>query len=486
MTLIIESAIAEIYKPGNDDPRTFAPDYTIPSGTIESAEESQRIDEFKDTGKFVFGNDRGDLAGVITSGDMIRFLVNVEGTNDLEHRFTAMARNVRYKRDGPGSGTVTVEVGDFVGEVLASRRISLVRENRQISVDQSDTSPTEGIINDVVRRRCPEISTQNLPEFEDLADVYLEQENVKTVVDGLAAQAGALVWGDGIDLLGAKIDSVSPEFAVTSADITGSYQYDINDDELSNSIRVDGGDNYREENMQMDVTGYEDVTEENPITFAYRTRKSHTDRIELWTRSIDANSGDVTIRLQAPNDDNTGPIDPSDTSSDVVSKKLNYEFLSHDDFTEFIFSTATETALPERNVWAIVEGTGDTQIGVNDDGTPAFVQSYPFPLVAELPDTASIAEYRQRDYHERDNSLRSREAVRNRLGALIDNRADPDEVVTVEAESERMHHLEPGEAVDLTRENDALDGRFIVLDRADSFDGIHLTTSLELQEVNTI
>lgn len=475
MTLTTIDARIRAYKPGDEDGEPYV---SIPSSYIETADESQRINRFKDSGSFEIRNDGGEFAGMITSGDMLEFLVQTEGMNGLETRFTAMARNVRYHREGVRSGTIEVEAGDFVSEVLSNRRYTGVFEDEPICTSGSD----EGIINRLLADKCPELDRSALPDLPTTTDIYLSEKPVKKAVDGLAAKAGATVWGEGNTVRIHRLEGLPTRFEVTAADISLPFEYDEIDDGLANFVRVDGGDDYALENEQTDVAAYETPSETNPLTFSYHTRKSETARLELWTNSH-SNEGGATIRLQAPNDAGDGPVDIDDGESDIVRKQLDGNFLAEDGFTRFIMG---EHTLPERDVWVIVEVDGNHEIGVNADGVPAYRQHFPYPLVIEYQDVDSIEDYRRREYSEDDENLKSRTSVIERAVDLVDDLAEPSRRVRFTAESERMHALEPGDAVRVNRPMDNISGKFAVLDRDDSFNDLTLETTVELEDVTTL
>lgn len=479
--LKISTPRLEIHKPGNDDPDDEA-DHIIAGDDIQFAEESQRVDKFKDVGIVEIWNGDGRHAGKITSGDMARFLVRVEDDADVKHRFTGMVRNVRYERSHDESGFIEVELGGYVGEIMASRRFSGARENRPIA---TEPGVGDGLINELIRRECPELDRSGIQPIPKTADVFLRQNRIKPVVDGLAAQGRAVVWGEDTTVKTATLSGLSPEFSIGKGDITGEYSYNILDDELANDVRIDGGDDYAEENRNEGVDAYETVTEADPHTFEFNTRKSEVDRIQLWTRPNDAAASDdeITVRLQAPNSDGTGPIAPGDDESDVARESLTSEFLADDGFTEFVFGS---NSLPSRDMWVIVEGTGGHELGVDTDGDAVFVQFFPFPVIAAQSDESSISEYRRREYAENDDSLRSRDSVRNRVAEVLDDRSQPKERVEIEAESRRTHDLSPGDVVTFSRPRDAISGEWVVLEREDVFDGVNLQTNLTIQEVSTL
>lgn len=489
MTLQVTGGYMEVYKPSVDDPAMHEPSVVVPSGDIEAASEDQRADEFKDVGTFRFDNSDGRYAGEITSGDTLRFFANTTGTVGAERRFTAIARNVRYDRQAPNSGAIEIEVEDFVGGVMSMRRVSMTREDRPIVTDGSLDLPNEdlGIINLILKQRCPNIDRTALRPLGATSSLRSREEIVKDVVDGLAARADAVVWGEDYTIHVTPISDLTSAFTVTGADITGSYTYDVVDDNLANDVRIEGGKNDALENEQPTVAAYVSPDYDPPhIAFHYHTRKAETQRISLWTRRDRANANPqdgLKVRLQSANADNTGPVNPEDETSDIVSREISIEFLTNDGWTEFVLGDHT---LAERDVWVIVVGEGNVEIGVDANGTPAFRQFYPYPLLVRQVDAASINEFRRREASNIDRSLRTRAEALQAVRSQLTDSARPRETITVEAESERMHALTPADMVTIQRPKDAIDGEFVVTDRRDRFDGVQLRTNLALTEADSL
>lgn len=487
MTLKITDAELEIYEPGDDDPEADTPTTTVPAEDIVSVSQSKRTDEFKDSGEVIVWNGSGEYAGRLQSGDLIRFLVSIEGESGLSHRFSGMTRGITYTRTNDASGTITAAFGGFVGEVMSARRATIAREDRPIASDTSaEGTEDEGLINELLRRNCPELKRDGLRNLSgQTSDIYLRNDRIKRVADGLAARADALMFGRDTTAFVREVKDLETDFVLGETDITGVYDRSINDDALANSVRVDGGDNFAVENENLNPDTFEAIDATSRIVFGYNTRKSETDRIRLYTRrNTNASPGDnLRLRLQAANSAGDAPIAPDDESSDVVQKQLTSEFLAEDGFTEFIFSDHT---LPARDMYVIVEGTGNHEVGIASNGDPVYKQFYPFPLLAVQENFESIDEYRRREYAERDQSLRSRTSVKDRVNEVLHDRSRPNDRLNVEAESKRAHELRPGDAVFFERLRDDISGTYAVLDRDDAYDGTNLTTTLTLQEVTTL
>jgi len=487
MTLKIADAELEIYEPGDDDPVVDDPALVVPAEDIANATESKRTDKFKDSGEVVVWNGSGEYAGRIQSGDLLRFLVRLEGDDTLTHRFSGMARSITYTRENDANGVITVSFGGFVGEVMAARRVSFGREGRPIASETAaEGTEDEGLINELLRRNCPELKRDGLRNLSgQTSDVFLQNDRIKGVADGLAARASAVMYGRDTTAYVREVRDLERSFVLGENDITGVYERTVNDDELANSVRVDGGDNFAVETENLGTDTFTAVDGTTRLTFSYNTRKSETGRIRLYTRrNANAGAGDnLRLRLQAANGAGNAPINPDDESSDVVQKQLTSEFLAEDGFTEFIFP---EHTLPARNMFVLVEGTGDHEVGISLNGDPVFRQFYPYPLLAVQENFSSIEDYRRREYAERDQSLRSRVAVKDRTTEVLGDRSRPNDRLNVEAESQRAHFLQPGEAVFFERLRDDISGTYAVLDRDDEFDGVNLDTTLTLQEVMTL
>lgn len=216
------------------------------------------------------------------------------------------------------------------------------------------------------------------------------------------------------------------------------------------------------------------------------TRKSEIDRVEVWTRTTGSEE-DMIVRVQGPNSDNTGPVEPTDTKSDVARRTLSHEFLSPDGFTMFILPD--HTLPPRSNAWLIIETEGSSGQEVGVDSTTGDLTHrfhYPYPINVRVTDGDSQDEYRRRDYHIDDDDIPTFAGARDRGQAFRQRHAEPDIFLGMDARSQRFHDLRTGDVVKLDLPDVSVHGNHVVTERDVTYEENRLQTDVTLRDVASL
>lgn len=492
MTRAIRYASVDIFEPDND---SFTdPDMTIPEEDIAVIECSSRINEEKDTARMEFHNNWGQYSNNadidIRSGQRVQFNVGLE--DDIEEwgegswglgawsgeriRWTGLVRDVNHLYGGPNASILEISAEDFVSGILSKRNHYSAYINDPIAGDE------DAILNDAITDETDEIDTSFIDDFTDQeTSIASDGTDLMEFSSELALRAeDAIMYTDRDRLRFEHIGDKSPKFEVEGDEI-GYFDLEVDDSNLANSIRIDGSEEREIDDEQLDKTDYTTVTDENRLTFQISTRKSSIEAIDIWTRR-GANEN-ITVRLQK--DDGGQPIDVDDRTSDIKSRTLSHEFISEDDFTEFIIP---DHILPEPNPWIIIQTDGDEghDIGVDSEGTPAYKAWYSYTITVRRNDRDSINTYRERHHRIKDDSVTGFEVARDVAEQHLDHYSVPEKKVTIPAESERMHKLQVADVIELNFPREKAVGEFIVSNKSDSYEGNKLQTTIEAIEVESI
>lgn len=536
VTLILTDLALDVYRAGADVDDSD-PALTIPREDIQSVGVGRRINVTKDNAQIDLDNPDGAYAGEITGGDVIVVTATVAspavsrsqsrdtsgsygsasyggasygggggGTlalSEQQRQWTGrVAGPYQFDRAGPsptaagdggGAGTLgldptrqtlSLELADYVSSVLDDRLVYNEFRNERI----------DDILRSLLSANAPAIDRSGIGDLPERTDYVANGVSLLEVVNDLVMQADAVMSTVHDRLIVQPVDAIDARFTVDHDDI-GTYGVQVDPSEVVNEVRIDGGTAPAVESEQTTVDGYRTVSAADRATFQIDMRKSAVDQIELWTReNQDSDSNeDLTVRLQRSNADGTGPVAPDDDTSDIVSKRLSTEFLSHDDFTTFLFADHT---LPEPNPWVLVETGGEAghEIGIDTaSGSPAYRAWYRYPVAVRVADAPSISEYGRRQHRIKRENLTTFPEARAFARAVLDHNADPTRQFETPAQSRRAHRLTPGEAVRMPADFDSetASGEYLVSQREDSYASSDsartvLETTLNFEEVDSL
>lgn len=473
MTRQLVDAELEVFKPTNDGD---VPDTTIPGSDIDSLTINSRVQDLIDTGRITLDNDGGAYTGLVTSGYRLRFSTQLDGENGLTHRWTGIARPVKYDKTGPVTGSLELRVDDFVFGVMDMRTVVNAFEADPIA------GTADAVLNRILTNNAPEIDRSRIATIDTTVDVVWNGKPLIEAVRELADRADAIASMDDTSLVFRRLRDLSREFSLTSAD-KGLHTVEENDDRLANEVRVEGGTGVEIDDEQTTHDSTETVTETNRVETRIRTRKSTVARVEVWTEPT--GSGDnVVVRLHP--DEGGAPKAPESRESDIARKTLSSDFLENGDWTTFLMPSHT---LPDRDPWLIIESEGETgqDVGVEAaSGDAAYRAYYPYPLATILADDGSIQEYRRREKTIRKETLKTRTQTKGVARAEIRHSKDPERTITFPAESVRAHNLKPGEVIGVDEPDERFVGDAVVVEKRDSYDGVNLSTTFIAQDVSTV
>lgn len=493
MTQYIEDARLCGYHPGNDSILASDADYIF-TDDLQSADVTERGSDFKGTGSFgVFRHD--DPTDVtVHPGDRLAFFVDDIGAESgygeggygtgpygggQDLRWMGMARNLELSEESTDNFFLTINAEEFAPCVMAIRSAYATYEDRQIS------GTTNSICNEILRDNCPELSTDRLPTVTDTTTIYLRGQTVLETMASLAVRAGRLLVSDGFYVDLTQPQTITPQFTATQGTDVGTFETTINDDNLVNDLRVEGGTGHDPESQsaQTIVNGYEDITQTDRIFYQINTRKSSIERVEVWTHKTGSGENFIA-RLQK--DQNGAPIAPNDNKSDIVSRNLAPQFVDPDGYTSFLFS---EHTLPEPFPWLILETDGPVgqEIGVNTNVTPpapGVIPHFPYQIILNRTSPGSIDVYRRREDKVSNDSIGTFAAARDKATEVLATRDEPIIQVTLTAYSDRMHALHPGTVITLANEKARAVGDFVVLETRDLYETGQLNTELTLKQLD--
>jgi hypothetical protein len=498
-----------VFKPDND---TTTPDFVVGGpdgdpGEIVGATVTRSLGPFKDQSKFAVENRGGRYrtgAETITSGDRVEFYVDLGGEAGawgagvwgrgtwgdhtdgvFARRLTGVVRNPKVSLDGAGASTLSFTAEDFVGFVLAARTVERGFEERQAA------GASGSIINWIVRDKCPEIDRSRIGTIDDRLTMRFNAENVLKAVRKIVKRGDVALRSDGRALVVEPRSGLSDPANLAfelAPDDWGTGDWEANDDDTANHVRVDGGTSEASLDKQETQSDYRTVTKSSRITHQLAVPKSEVSSLEVWTDPTRTGSGDgIVVRLQK--DDGGAPLDPATPELDLARKTLASDFLEVAGYTTF--GLAGNNVLDDQP-WLLIEGD-DSDDGSGQDvgidaltGEPTYRAYYPYPVSSRLRDPDSIAEFRRREAQMTDNSLESLQAVGEAAEGELRERSALEKTFEFDAQSTRAHALAPGDAVDIDIPTAGAAGRYALTRRKDTYADGQLATEVTLQDAETI
>lgn len=474
---------------GNNATKEDNADYVI-DDHLMTVDLTARTNEYKGVGKVEINNSGGEYSQTVRTGDRVEFVLGGSAADSgygaggygvgpypggLTRRWTGCVRPYEIDDLGQDNAVMTLTVEQFAPCVMSFRDVYATFENRQIV-------GTNGIINEVVSEECPELNTSRLPDRPETTSIWRRGQTVLETVAQLAVRLDMILCFDGIYLDLVDPQAVTPKFEAVRTEDVGEIKTNVNDDNLVNDLRVEGGTGHDPESQssQTTVNGYQTVTNSNRLTYQINTRKDQLERLEIWTRKTGSGE-DFTIRLQK--DDNGAPIAPGDNKSDIVTKTLDPTFVDNNGFTDFILPNHH---LPEPFPWVIMESSGPTgqEIGINTaTGEPGIIPHFPYEVVVNRISADSINMFRRREDKVSDDDLGTFSAADDLALEILAKRDEPTIRLTVEAFSDDMHGLTAGDVVTFDYPPSKAVGEFVVLEVKDVFELGKLTTDITLQQL---
>ncbi|QLG49577.1 hypothetical protein [Natrinema halophilum] len=304
----------------------------------------------------------------------------------------------------------------------------------------------------------------------------------------LAETANALMASKGTSLVYRPYEDIPVKHTLGWDDVYGEASVEPDDTEIVNDWRIDGGTGIEDDqiNDETNLESYVTVTEDSLLTYQLDTDRNRLTRADLWIRSTGSGE-DLTVGVQAPNLEGTGPRDPTDTTKHIVSDRTSAEFLAAGGWRDRFRST--HEPLPH-DPWLVITSGGQSgqEIGVDVDGNPIFRTHYPYPINVRVDESESIERYRLRQAREKKTILSSFDAARDVAEANRRHSAYSDETVSCRARSLRAHQFTPGDVVDVSFPEILVEGEHIVIERTGTDDagrnGLH--TELTIQDLATI
>lgn len=491
------------FRPTNTSAAVADADYQFEGDDVRVISIDERARDYKDNVEIVVDNKGGqytssDQPTVLEHGDRIQYHIKTDlpdpkayGTGlygsgpyspSTTRRWTGMVGNYNVDSNGRDRYVLELEATDFVYAVMSMRRVTNAWDDEQIV---SGAGTGQGIINTILEDECPELDLSQLPSYSDTTTISLADENVLESIIELANRADLVLWADHKSVRLNKSEDISTEFEVTTDDYT-LYSYSSKDDALFNTVRVEGGEDREVEAEQTTQDGWTTVTESTRFTKQLSMRKSEVSRVEVWTDPERTGSQeDMVLRLQK--DEGGAPIAPGNTRSDIARRTLAYHFLAKDGFTSFDFPD--HSLPPNSDPWLIIETSGGTghDIGIRtSDNALTFRSWFPYPIRLRREDVDSQDAYREREDKVRDDNLSSFSAARERGRAFLDRHALPDEDLSYDADSDRLHDASAGTVLRLDHPEIDLEGRFVVIERSMNFEGSVEETSVTLRDLASL
>jgi hypothetical protein len=460
------------FKPGASSPFTTLTDSLLSVRGTESAQDA--IDSFQIQLESVANPIGGQR---ITSGDKLEFRTQLVGDPSISTRSVLVARDITDELTaGGGVRRVNIEASDFVTAVLSFRTSDGSFEDTDVGT----------VVDTLVGRDAPEVGRSQIQTVGRDTTININgRKTLDVITQDLQPQGDAIVASDGTDLVFKEIDTVVPKFDLEIGDFHTPIQVTRIDDDLINRVRIDGGTDSALDSEQPTQTSTVRVTDSNREIFQIPTRKSEIDSVDIFTvKDASANEG-LILRLQAAR--NGSAVDPNDRESDVARRELAPNFISDNDFTEFLLPD--HDLAPAEDPFVILEGAGSTGHEIGTDGTtPTHRAFFPFPLLARASAGGSASEFRRRDFRRRDEQLDSEQAVQDAAQAELRHRTEPKRRLSASAATPRAHQLRPGEAVTIPPSFPVSDvsGQFIVTERSTEFRGNRLDTQLTLEDSDTL
>lgn len=508
-TLELLDIEARVYRTDNDGDTAGDADFRIPGSIIlDPTTFSDRLQEWAGDGTLSWDGTQDEYKDVITRNDRVEIVYRLtetggettgasfgaasygeasySGSDFSIHQWTGKASTPSFDTfTGPYHGDDNVRVTQY--------EVELIEYVFGILADRIIYGSYEGtvgdIIRDVVTEKCPEIDVSGVAEFE--VETYREYDGtpINDVVTDLADTANAVIRSEGRTLFFEPLGDIPTQFTLTDSDF-GGLGSAPDDSSQTTRVQVDGGTAINEDEVtgetSSDVVDYQTVTEDNRITYELDPEKNRIDRVDVWIRNTGAEEG-VSVRIQRPNADGTGPRNEADDTIDIVSDSSGVA-LPDDGFRDR-FRMSRE-ALPD-NPWMIIESGGveGQDIGINADGDPVFRSWYPYRISVQVPADQDIIErYGLIERSYTDDSITRFETARDIGEATLEHNQHPDVDLTLEAMTRRTHALEAGHVVpvELPEYGSNYVGDYIVMERDREISGGVVRTNLGLQSVASL
>lgn len=514
MVLNIVKGRLAVYTPDRESDATTPNDILKGTKTGLSANIEHSVGGVKDHGTFTLGNNKGDYTDLFVPGSRIEFWYEQGQTTATsgtfggdpygsvpygglgEERWAGVVTNITLTNHGVGRRSMTVEATDYVGGILGMREVYDAFESRSV------VGSVDAIVPSLIRRKCPELDPTPLESLPDLGttDMFITGEDLFKVVTRALARVDCYLITEGTSVGAVAAGrNVSPEYEpevqweLKPTDHAGGYENRITSDGMVNELRLNGGTGtdigfrtLAEGDTPVDTVR---VTDSDRIMVQVSPEKTRYDRIEVWTQQSESEEeAGVTVRLQRPNADGTGPLAPEDGTKDLDSKNLSKEFISHDDYTTFLLSGNVLPARP----WLIIESDGPEGhlIGLSSgsglSGTPAIKTWYPYPVNVRVHNQDSIESYLLREDSMNDDSLTTFNAANDAGFEELRHHDQPMMELAFAADSPRAHALLPGDVIRADYPTEKVVGRWIVTDVTDDFETATVTTDITAQAVASL
>lgn len=471
----IISARIEITKVGSE-----TPDMEIPGNHIANVELTEKIGELIDNGNITLNNDNNQYTDTFSSGDRLDFYVDYALDEYPEwgarqwgekvwggerHVWTAIVRSHSRSYSGNNISKIDIKCEDFVFSVLNMRNIFKSFQDVKI------TSAIDEIVSDSAK----ELEVYYDRELEQTVNVSYDGQSAFDALRDLLDRGNLTARAQKNMLVISEYQSKEPRFTLTDED-TGYLSFEYEDEGVKNFVRVDGATaNALDENaVQTSVDDMVNVTEDERQYFRTQTRKSQISLLELYTERVSEDN--ISIRLQA---DNNGPISLDHRTSDIEALTQDHRFISKDGWTTFDIPDHT---LPDTRPWVIIEVDGEEghRIGVDSNGVPAHKVYFPYEISTVDYDVDSIGNYRRRESYMEEKKAGNTAEAAEIANKTLQHYDKPEVTIEAECNSVRTHNLRPADIVKFNGKN------WIVKKRDDSYDDIHMQSSLLLQEVSTV
>lgn len=422
----------------------------------------------------------GDFLARLTTGDRIELHTQLEGEGSLSRLWTGIvAKPVSIDRLTDGNNVLDVPIADFVTWVLSQRYHSSVYVDAQIA------GASTSILNQMLEETAEEIDRSQIGTVPETTTVEADYRKALDIVRDLADRGDAVIGHDDTALTFDTLDSKTSEFTATRGTDYGAFSVSPTGEDVRNAVRVIGGRDKAVDDEQTTQDDFQTVTESSRLTFQLDTRKSEIVVLELFTQAT--GSGE-TIQARIQKDDSGAPIAVGEEESDIASTSLQP---TDDEFVDGGYSTFRfpDHTLPEPNPWIIVQTDGSTgqDIGENASASePAFKAYFPFPVVIEKVDGASINSFRRREGKVKRKNVTELATASDIADSVLAHDTTPEREFAARALSDRMRDLAPGDVVTLDEPTADVSGDYIVTKKTYAYEGVRITTDIVLQDVSSV
>lgn len=493
MTLNFSDARLLGYEATNDVTSALGADYEIDPADVAGFDIAERAQDLKDSASLTIQNNGGKYSHTIDHGDRLELYIARDGSvpedpayyDNPDHYWTGVVRPFSIEGEGASVYTISANAEDFVFGVLSMRTVTNAFEDRRIVTGGDPDSTELGILDYILEENAPEIDRSQLPDDKhERTSIRMTGANLLEAVIELANRLGVVLYANHKRLEMVDPVTVTPTFEGAGADY-GTWSVDFNDDHLHNDIQVLGGTNYRLDDEVTDIGSHTEVGGTTRLMRQIPTRKSEIDRVQIHTQRQSGADNNLVVRLQA--DKNGAPVSPSDNDSDLARRVLADEFISENDWTEFLLPS--HTFPPQQNPWLIVESEDDSAghyVGLDPNGSLAYKSFYPFSVTVRIEENDSMDRYRRRETFKTYEAAQTFSDARDHGNAYADRYAQPDITMTLDADSERFHDLSTGSVVNFDIPAARADGDFVCVERASTFNGTTINTELTFRDLATL